>query len=101
MLSIRAINLSLLTYLYEHLYILAGELEPITNKAALIRMRQGEKEITDEMARRIEEKLALPGNWMDRDNHELIRMSALDYRISKKVLTLTEKEKCGLDAFIS
>lgn len=101
MLGIRSINLHLLSHLYGALWKLADELEPITNQAALIRMRQGEKEITDEMARRIEEKLALPGNWMDRDNHELIRMSALDYRISKKVLTLTEKEKCGLDAFIS
>jgi hypothetical protein len=67
----------------------------------MFKMGQGEKEITDEVARSIEEKLNLPENWMDRNNEALMKMSALDYRIYKNIASMTEEKKCSLEKLIS
>lgn len=100
-LELRVQNLHLARHLCDGLYRLATELAPETNEAALIRMDQGKKEITDTTSQLIEQKLGLPAAWMDRDNKSLIRMSAQEYAIHKRVSALPEEAKRGLLIFIS
>ena len=99
-LTLRTTNLHLTRHLCDGLGNLAAALDSITNEAALIRMGQEKKAITDTMARNIEQKLGLPSNWMDRDNESLIRMTALDYEIHKQTSLLPEEAKRALLVFI-
>ncbi len=100
-LSLRTTNLRLTRHLCDGLGKLAVALNSVTNEAALIKMGQEKKTITDTMARDIEQILELPSNWMDRDNESLIRMTSLDYEIHKQASLLPEEAKKGLLAFIS
>lgn len=99
--DIRTRNIFVLRHLYDGLGKLAKELVPIANEAALKKMDQGKKEISDEIARKIERKLGLPDNWMDRENDRLLTMSELDYRIFKKISSMTDDKKRNLESFIS
>lgn len=73
----------------------------VTNEAALIKMGQGKKAMSDAMAKDIEEKLRLPTGWMDRDNEGLIKMESLEYALCKQILLVNEKAKKGLLSFVS
>lgn len=100
-LELRARNLHLARHLCDGLGKLATKLDPETNEAALIKMGQGQKEITDSTSQLIEQRLGLPAAWMDRDNESLIRMSAEEYAIHKRVLALSEEAKQSLLILIS
>lgn len=99
--NLRSRNLITLRYLYDGLGKLAKLLDPIANEAALIKMGQEKKEISDETSRKIEEVLGLPKNWMDRENDQLIMMSELDYRIVKKIMSMADDKKRGLEKLLS
>jgi hypothetical protein len=100
-LELRAQNLHLARHLCGGLGNLAKELVPETNEAALIKMGQGKKEISDATAQLIEQRLGLPAAWMDRDNEILIRISAQEYAIHKRVSVLPEEAKQSLLILIS
>lgn len=99
--SIRMENLHLARHLCDGLGNLAAALAPITNEAALIKMGQGKKAITDVMARDIEQMLGVPCGWMDRNNEGLIRLTALDHELFKQVSLLSDEAKKSLFEFIS
>lgn len=99
--DMRTTNLHLARHLCDGLGKLAAALGPATNEAALIKMGQGKKAISDAMARDIEEKLGLPSGWMDRDNEGLMKMESLDYALCKQILLVNENAKKGLLNFIS
>ena len=99
--NIRNKNISVLRHLYDGLGKLAVELAPLVNEASLIKMGQGQKELTEQMAREIEAKLKLPNNWMDRENDELLLMSALDYRLFMKISLMENDRKRSLEILIS
>lgn len=93
-------NITLLRHVYDGLGNLARAIAPITNENSLMKMGRGDQEISDEVARKIEEKLSLPRNGMDRDNDAPIKMSALEYQIYKKISLMTEEKKCSLDMLL-
>ena len=99
--DIRTTNLHLARHLCDGLGKLAATLGPATNEAALIKMGQGKKAISDAIARDIEEKLGLPSGWMDRDNEGLMKIEPLDYALCKQILSLNHNAKNGLLSFVS
>jgi hypothetical protein len=99
--DIRATNLYLARHLCDGLGKLAAALGPATNEAALIKMGQGKKAVSDAMAKDIEEKLGLPSGWMDRDNEGLMKIESLDYALCKQILSLNDNAKKGLLSFVS
>lgn len=103
MLGTRQNNLYLTRYLFEGLGNVAKLLAPRANESALIRMGQGKAEISDEMARAIEEKLGLPRGWMDRDNDMLLRkLSPIHYQLVTHIKNMPEKQlQTLLDYFTS
>ncbi|GAB3542868.1 hypothetical protein GCM10027343_15580 [Noviherbaspirillum agri] len=100
--SIRSKNLILARSLFGGMLRGVTEaLDSVINQTTLIKMGQGEKEITDSMARRIEQLLGLPINWMDRDNERLLRMSLLDYEVYEQISLMPESAKKALGAFLT
>jgi hypothetical protein len=100
--SIRQKNLFLTRYLYETLSNVSKKVKAVTNEAALVKMGQGKKSITDAIAREIESQLSLQVGWMDRDNDRLVRsLPTLDYEIAVRLHCLSQDEKEKLLAYVT
>ena len=98
--TIRSRNLNLVRWLnfgHEHICKI---LAPIANKNYVSKMATGDREITDHMARRIEELTNMPEKWIDRDNDALLQMSSLDHALHTNISSLPETTKITLLAFV-
>lgn len=63
-------------------------------------MALGSREISNSLARAIEEKLGLSEKWMDRDNRKFFEMDTLDYEVCSRMLCLTKSTKSNLLDFL-
>jgi plasmid maintenance system antidote protein VapI len=72
----RARNLALIRWMMGGHEQITIRMAHITNANYVSRMINGEKTITDEVARKIEKAFDLPGNWLDRENETLIKVNA-------------------------
>ena len=97
----RSRNLDLIRWLHFGHESTAKLLAPVTNANYLSRMATGEMEITDRKARSIERASALPPEWLDRDNIEILKMSSVDHQLCKLISMLSDKKKVSLLQFLA
>jgi plasmid maintenance system antidote protein VapI len=100
--TIRRKNLMIARALYSgKLDNLSKAFGPSMSVAALSRMSTGDTDITDTIARRIEQKLELAEFWLDRDNEALLRMSYIDHQVHQQTTHLPDDKKQHLIALLS
>jgi hypothetical protein len=64
-------------------------------------MAIGDRIVNDREARKIEEKLNLPNQWLDRDNSALCKMPALQFQINTCLADLTAEKQSALLTLLS
>jgi plasmid maintenance system antidote protein VapI len=100
--NLRQKNLMLARSLFGGMFgNLARAFGPSMSTTALSRMSTGEAEITDTVARRIEQKLGLAEYWLDRDNDSLLRMGYLDHQVHLQTSRLPDDKKRNLISLLS
>jgi hypothetical protein len=101
-LAIRRKNLILARALYgDSLQNLSKAVGSLISTSMLSRMSTGDSEISDTLARRIEQKLGLAEYWLDRDNHGLLKMDSMDYQVHEKATQLPDDKKQHLIALLT
>jgi plasmid maintenance system antidote protein VapI len=100
--TLRRKNLMIARALHEGLLgNLAKAFGPSMSEATLSRLSNGNTEITDTLARQIEQKLGLAEYWLDRDNESLLRMSYIDHQVHLQTARLPDDKKQHLIPLLS
>lgn len=98
--TVRSRNLDLIRWLNFNHKNTCKMLAHLTNANYVSKMANGDMEIEDRMARRIEDSSHMPDLWMDRDNIALLKMCRLDYELHQNISSLPEDTKKTLLAFV-
>lgn len=94
--TLRAKNLGLARDMnYGHKYT-AIKLRGVVNACYLSKMVCGDMDIPDDIARRIEQALALPSGWLDRCNHVLLTLADSEFDMLQVLLRLSEPKQIAL-----
>ena len=99
--TVRSRNLDLIRWMNYGHESTAKLLLHITNANYLSKMATGEMEIGDRKARSIERAAEVPSEWLDRDNIAVLKMSPLEFKIHRAVISLAEEKKAALLALIA
>ena len=99
--TVRSRNVDLIRWLNYGHESTAKLLIHVTNANYLSKMANGDMEIGDRKARSIERAAEMPSEWLDRDNVAVLKMSPLEFKIHRAVLSLSEEKKAALLALIA
>ena len=99
--TIRSRNMDLIRWINYGHESTAKLLMNVTNANYLSKMATGEMDIGDRKARSIERAAELPSEWLDRDNIAVLKMSPLEFKIYRALVSLPEEKKAALLTLIA
>jgi hypothetical protein len=97
----RSSNLDLLRWLHGGHRRLSDKLRNVLNWSALSLFATGGKHLSENTARNIEQRLNLPGRWLDRDNREMLTLSEDDFETVMVLLSAAPDVKSAVRTLLT